>query len=348
MEQLRLGVIGGGAISEKKHLPALAEISEIAVTALSRRNEAKLGALARRFRVPTSVTDYRRILDDPGIDAVLVATGPDTHPQIVIDAAAAGKHVFVEKPIAETSADALKMAAAVERANIVCHVGFNKRFYSGYRQAKRLIAQGALGALSGLSGRFWYQAGRRDPLLHNGLHFLDLAAFFMGPFTEVFARRCVIPADDRGAAGRETFAVNMLDARGGVANLLLSSAGSWDDINEHLDVIGSNQSAMSIHNGRELRVFNQAEPLMGRVYENTLSVHWWSGNDEQGFIPQLRVFAQRVMGKPADDMTPLAATLADGVHSLQMLESIHRSLDHGTSITINDEHDVTFAKETVR
>ena len=271
--------------------------------------------------------------------------------EIATDAAAAGKHVFVEKPVAETSAEALRMAAAVDRAGVICHVGFNKRFYYGYRQARRLIAEGALGAPSGLQGRFWYQAGRRDPLLHNGLHFLDLAAFFMGRSDRGLRPALRDPPSTPGRDGRETLAVSMRAERGGVVNLLLSSParGTRQRAPRHRRVqsehaVGRQRPPSSASAGGTSRTRAQ-------LYENSLSVHWWSGHDEQGFVPQLRTFAQRILsGRPGPTTTPgrLAATLADGVHSLQVLEGIRRSLEHGVSVTITDDREPSFAKETVR
>ena len=97
MTSLRLGIIGVGPIVEKKHLPALAEVPEIAVVALCRRDTEQLHTLADRFRVAQRFTDYRDLLDAKDIDAVLIATGPAAQPQIVQEAAAAGKHIFAEK-----------------------------------------------------------------------------------------------------------------------------------------------------------------------------------------------------------------------------------------------------------
>ena len=102
MTVLRLGIVGAGSIVAKKHLLALAEVPEIAVAALCRRDAGALQMLADRFRIPGRYTDYRDLLSDPGIDAVLVATGPAAQPEIVMDAVVAGKHVFAEKPMAAT------------------------------------------------------------------------------------------------------------------------------------------------------------------------------------------------------------------------------------------------------
>jgi myo-inositol 2-dehydrogenase/D-chiro-inositol 1-dehydrogenase len=331
LEQIRVGIIGAGPIVEKKHLPALAEVKEFSVVAACRRNAEALHQLADRFRIPTRYAHYRALLDDDQVDAVLIAAGPPAQTQIVIDAAAAGKPMLVEKPLAESTADAIAMCEAVKRANVYCQVGFNKRFYYGYQQARRVIDQGDLGRISGIAARFWFQSGRRDGLLHNGLHFLDLMEFFAGPVTDVFARRSM--TTENGAAG-DTLSISLSFAGGAVGSLLLSSLASWDYPNERVDIVGSNTSALSVDNGRQLRVFRRGEGRPAELYENTLSVHWWSGHEEQGFIPQLRFFARQIRdGAAAGDASP-AAGAREGIASLALVEAVRRSITDGGPVAI--------------
>ena len=115
--------------------------------------------------------------------------------------------------------------------------------------------------------------------------------FFAGSVTSVFARRSTTP--ENGAPG-DTLAISLAFTNGAVGSLLLSSLASWDYLNEQVDIVGSNTSALSVENGRQLRVFRRGEGRPAELYENTLSVHWWSGHDEQGFVPQLRVFARQI------------------------------------------------------
>jgi len=335
MSPLRLGIIGAGSIVAKKHLLALAEVPEIAVVGLCRRDGGELRALADRFRIPDRYTDYRDLLRDPDIDAVLIATGPAVQPEIAMAAVAAGKHVFAEKPMAVTAAEARAMTEAIHRSPVHFQIGFNKRFYYGYRTAWQLIRAGGLGTPTGLHARFWFQPGRADPLLHNGLHFLDLARFFMGPVDEAFARTTETAIT---ASRAETWAVSLRFASGAVGNLLISSLASWDYVNEHVDLVGSNHSAVSVENGRAVRVFRHGDEKSAELRENTLSAHWWSGNEEQGFTPQLRVFARAVLhGRPAaldDDLGPLAAGSEDGVRALELLEAVRESAAKGQPVSL--------------
>ena len=336
MTPLRLGIVGAGSIVAKKHLLALAEVPEIAVVGLCRRDAGELQVLADRFRIPRRYTDYRDLVSDPGIDVVLVATGPAAQPEIAMAAAAAGKHVFMEKPMATTAVAARAVADALRHSPVYVQIGFNKRFYFGYRTAQDLIRAGELGAPTGFHARFWFQPGRADPLLHNGIHFLDLARFFMGPANEVLARKA---ESLTSATTAGTWAVSLRFDSGAVGNLLLSSLASWDYVNEHVDLVGSNHNALSVENGRVVRVFRRDDERHAQLCENTLSGHWWSGNEEQGFTGQLRVFARgvlRVRREPLDTEDPgiLAAGPADGVRALEMLEAIRESVAHGRSVAL--------------
>lgn len=339
MERLQLAIIGAGPIVEKKHLPALAEVPEIAVVGLCQRTPEQLHRLADQFRIAKRSTDYRDFLADKDIDAVLIATGPTVQPKIVMDVAAAKKHIFAEKPMADTAAEAYRMAEAIQSAKVHFQIGFNKRFYYGYRLAKTLIVGGEIGQPSALQTRFWFQPGRRDALLHNGIHFFDLLCFFIGPVRTVFARRSNVPSADSRFGAPESLAVSFEFATGAVGNVLLSSQGSWDYINEHIDIIGSNQRALSIDNGRRVCVFRTGNGQPAALYENTMSAHWWSGNEEQGFTGQLRAFARGILNgandsSPSGDCQFLTPHVKDGIRSLEVLEAVRSSLIQGTNISL--------------
>jgi predicted dehydrogenase len=293
--------------------------------------------LADRFRIPRRYTDYRDLLSDPGIDAVLIATGPTAQPEIARHAVVAGKHVFAEKPMAATAEQARAMIEALRPLPVHVQIGFNKRFYYGYRTARDLIRAGELGTPTGFQARFWYQPGRGDPLLHNGMHFLDLARFFMGPVDEVLARRAEPQTSAAPTSG--TWAVSLRFGSGAVGNLLLSSLASWDYVNEHVDLVGSNHNVVSVENGRVIRIFRRHDERRAQICENPLSPHWWSGNEEQGFTGQFRVFAQAVlagsrMARTPEDVGPLAAGPEDGLRALELLEAMQESAATGQIVAL--------------
>src|SRR2546426_814394 len=129
-ERVGLGVVGCGNITEFRHLPAIvSEVPEFDLKALCNRSEHNLHFLGDRYRVPLDdrCTDYHRLLERDDIHAILIAASPAANYEIVPEAAKAGKHVFVEKPMAETAKQARVMVESVERAGVKLQVGFNKR-----------------------------------------------------------------------------------------------------------------------------------------------------------------------------------------------------------------------------
>jgi predicted dehydrogenase len=124
-----------------------------------------------------------------------------------------------------------------------------------------------------------------------------------------------------------------------VGNLLLSSLASWDYVNEHVDLVGSNHNAVTVENGRVVRIFRREGEKRAQLCENTLSAHWWSGNEEQGFTVQLRAFARAALNGPGaaldtDDLGSLAARPEDGIRALELLEAVRESAAKGQSILL--------------
>ena len=121
----------------RHHYPQLpaARLIGVADPEAERRDEA-----VSRFGFERSVADWRELLDDPAVDAVSVTAPNQWHRQIATAAAAAGRHVWVEKPVGLTAADAGAVARAIQDAGVQSCVGFNYRHVPAIRQARELIA----------------------------------------------------------------------------------------------------------------------------------------------------------------------------------------------------------------
>jgi D-arabinose 1-dehydrogenase-like Zn-dependent alcohol dehydrogenase len=97
-KEVTVALIGAGAFATGVQLPILAKLPGVRIAAIATRNGIKARAIADRYKAAACTTDYRQVLDDPAVDAVLVSTRHNLHAQITLDAIAAGKHVLVEKP----------------------------------------------------------------------------------------------------------------------------------------------------------------------------------------------------------------------------------------------------------
>jgi predicted dehydrogenase len=140
MKLVKIGIIGAGGVARGIHIPGFRRLEGVEVAAVcDPKEEAAAGlGIARVF------TRYEDLLAS-GVDAVVVATPNYLHPEIVMAAAAAGKHVLCEKPLALNLAQAKKMVAAVERAGVVHMTAFTFQFTPAYRYLRHLVTSGAIG-----------------------------------------------------------------------------------------------------------------------------------------------------------------------------------------------------------
>jgi len=122
-----VALIGAGNFATGIQLPILARMRGVRIAAIATRNGVKARSLADRYKAAACTTDYHQVLEDPAVDAVLVSTRHNLHAQIALDAIAAGKHVMVEKPMALTLEDCLRICDAARQAQVLVSVGFNRR-----------------------------------------------------------------------------------------------------------------------------------------------------------------------------------------------------------------------------
>lgn len=148
---VRLGVIGTGAIAQVVHLPILAERSDVELAVLADLDERKAEVLSRRFKVPL-VMDVDELVEYEGIDAVVVATPNATHEPISLGVLEAGKHVFVERPIATGSAGAQRVLKAAAGAGLSLTVGLPHRYRAEAAAIRNFVAGGELGTIRTVRG----------------------------------------------------------------------------------------------------------------------------------------------------------------------------------------------------
>jgi predicted dehydrogenase len=150
-KRIRVGVIGTGAISQIVQVPIFAEREDVDLIAVSDVDSHKARALSQRFDVPL-VLDDDALIAHPELDAVAICTPNFLHEEMAIAALEAGKHVFVERPLATTSAGARRVLQVAERADRVLVVSMPHRFRPGVVALRNFIAGGELGELYAVRG----------------------------------------------------------------------------------------------------------------------------------------------------------------------------------------------------
>ncbi|GAA3700070.1 Gfo/Idh/MocA family oxidoreductase [Microlunatus aurantiacus] len=197
---IRWGVIGVGDVVEHKSGRAFQTVPGSALVAVMRRDAERAADFARRFGVPRWYADADELLADPEVDAVYVATPPDSHASYTARAAAAGKPVYVEKPMARTAGECEQMISDCTRAGVPLFVAYYRRAMPRFATAVELVRSGRIGAVRSVVVRHQRPADRPssslpwrlDPQMSGGGHFVDLAShtldwldFLLGPVTDV-------------------------------------------------------------------------------------------------------------------------------------------------------------------
>lgn len=186
MTKLKYAVIGLGWFGEK-HCEALAGLSNVELFALCTRRPERLQAVASRFGVRHTYTDFAQLLANPEVEAVSVVTMWDQHTGPALAALRAGKHVFLEKPMASTVADCDAIVAAAKTARGYFMVGHICRFNPRYAAAKAAVADGRIGKIVSMYARRnlpgWVTSdilNKIGPIAGDAVHDTDLMFWYSG------------------------------------------------------------------------------------------------------------------------------------------------------------------------
>lgn len=186
-ENVKVGMVGAGAIAQLAHLPALSRLRGAELIGLCDNDGPKASALADRMGIPYVFTDLEDMLEMDGLDAVIMTTPNHLHEPHVLSALRAGVHVLCERPLSLTSHGVERILTAAERADRKIVVGNNHRFRSDVQQLGRFLQGGELGRLMGMRAGQYHLRSQRDgwrmrkaeagggAFLEHGYPLLDLA-----------------------------------------------------------------------------------------------------------------------------------------------------------------------------
>jgi len=151
LEKVRSVIIGSGLIAGKKHIPAFRKLrSKTELVAICDLNLAAAKEVADRFGIPRTYSDVGEMLNAEKPDLVDICTPPQTHTRLALEAMRHGCHVLVEKPMALTVADCDQIVQASEEYGLQVCVGHSDLFYEPFIKARRMVANGAIGRVSGM------------------------------------------------------------------------------------------------------------------------------------------------------------------------------------------------------
>ena len=200
--EVRWGILGVGDVCEVKSAPAMNLVDGSRLVAVMRRNAQLAEDYAKRHKVPKWYSDAQALLNDPDVNAIYIATPPNAHRDLTLLAAAAGKPVYVEKPMARTHAECQAMIAACASAGVPLYVAYYRRTLPHFVKIKALLDAGAIGEVRHVQVainqrplpdivRNLDNNWRVNPDIAGGGYFYDLAShqldlldFLLGPIVD--------------------------------------------------------------------------------------------------------------------------------------------------------------------
>ncbi len=285
-DQINIGIFGAGLIGRAHSLMirliadrSANSVRVAAVYDVAQSAAEQLAALWDGARAARSVEE---ILADKSIDAVFICTPTAAHRAVCIAAARAGKHIFCEKPLAMSAAEAAEMQAEVERAGVTSQVGLVLRFSPVYTVIRALATEPEAGRMLGVTMRddqdfpirgAHPSAWRNDPaqsaggtLVEHSVHDLDLMGWMFGPITRIYCRTRVL----NGRLGIEDSAFTSLEFAGGFHGQLTSI---WHHVlnrpsNRRLEVFTENLFLACDHDINGPIAIQRAEGMEERITED--------------------------------------------------------------------------------
>jgi len=325
-EHLNVGLIGVGRIG-KLHAGHLAyRLPGVCLKAIADVNVEAAQACATRLGVSTALGDYHEILNDPGIQAVVICSPTNTHARIVVEAANAGKHIFCEKPI-DLALDHIDEAlAAVKKAGVKLQLGFNRRFDANFARVRHAIASGEIGVL-----RFIHIVSR-DPapppieyvkvsggiFMDMTIHDFDMARFLAGDeVEEVYASGGVTVDPAIGEMGDIDTALTVLRFRNGVIATIDNCRQAVYGYDQRVEAFGSKGSIQTDNNYANSAVI-ATESLVGR----DLPLNFFMERYTESFLAEMRAFVDAVLANE-----PVPVTGKDARAALLLALAARRSYD---------------------
>ena len=264
-DAVNIAVIGAGKFSESVHLPNLKKIKGYNLKAIVCQHAERAKVLAKRFGAEYATTDFKEVLVDDGVDAVLIATRHNLHAPMTIEAAKAGKHVFVEKPMVLNPEELKQVQEIIGEAGAKYAVGFNRRYSSLSMEAKDLLSAQKKPFLINYrvnAGFVPKDSWLQDPVEGGGriigecCHFFDLFNFFIdSEVIEIDAKG--VPINSKNIVADDNLVATVKYKDGSLAVLTYVALGNRKLSKERIEIF-SNGCSMVIDDFEKLELYGFA------------------------------------------------------------------------------------------
>ncbi len=334
-QKLNIGIIGAGRIGTV-HAETLAfRLPQARITAIADVNRDAACRLAAHCGIAEVVGSAAEIVQNPAIEAVLICSSTDTHADLIVQAADAGKHIFCEKPIAHSLRDIDRALAAVKQAGVKLQIGFNRRFDSNFSRVRQAITSGEIGTV-----RMMHIISR-DPappplsyirvsggmFMDMTIHDFDMARFLIGEeVEEIYTAGGVMVDPAIGDAGDLDTAVLCLRFRNGVIGTIDNCRQAAYGYDQRVEILGS-QGKIATEN----RYPNQAVVSTGDAVRQDLPLNFFMERYKESFANELQSFVEAVR-----ENRPTEVTGVDGRIPVIMALAARKSYDERRPVRLNE------------
>jgi scyllo-inositol 2-dehydrogenase (NAD+) len=334
MARLNVGLIGVGRLGRVYARDLAGRIPETRLVAVADPAGTLARDVAEEFEVPRHYTEPMALIEDKGVDALVIVTPTHLHREQVIAAAKSRKPTFCEKPPALSLDEVIEMKRAIEASGMFFQMGFMRRFDAGYAAAKKQIDAGRIGM------PLVFKATSRDPfrpsleyanpkssggmLIDMGIHDFDLARWFMGDVRSVAAIGATIAYPELESVGDIDNAIASLtfvSGKLGVVDLTRSGIYGYDISTEILGLEGT----IKIGYLRETPIVVMTK-AQGVSHD---TVPYFMERFRDAYTNQLQNFAQNVLHQREAPIT-----IDDGLEALRIGVAATRARESGTTVTV--------------
>lgn len=333
-KNLSIGIIGAGRIGKLHAENITAHVRSAKIKAIADIYADNIAEWAKDLGINSIYTDYKKILEDPEIEAVLICSSTDTHCQIIIESASAGKHIFCEKPI-DLDLDRIRRALdAVKKADVKFQIGFNRRFDHNFKKVRDMVLNGKIGDMHLL------KITSRDPapppieyvkvsgglFLDMTIHDFDMARYLTGSeIVEVYATGAVLVDPAIGEVGDIDTAITTLKFANGIMGVIDNSRKAVYGYDQRVEVFGS-KGCIAVANDLPTNTILSNED--GIITDKPM--YFFVERYKDSYINEIKEFIDCVLNDKEPSVTGI-----DGLESVLVGLAAKQSLIEGRPVRIN-------------
>lgn len=331
---IKVGIIGAGRIGRVHSESITKYVKGAEIKAISDvRVTEELKEWAKGMGIPNVYEDYKLILQDPEIDAVLVCSSTNTHAPISIEAAQAGKHIFCEKPIDADVGRIQQVLAEVEKAGVKFQVGFNRRFDHNFKAIKDAVVNGDIGEPHVI------RVTSRDPdappieyvkvsggmFFDMTIHDFDMVRYLSGSeVTEVYAAGGVLVNPEIGKAGDIDTAVITLKLENGAIAVIDNSRKAVYGYDQRAEVFGSKGAIQTANDTPSTAILSNVNGVIAEKPK-----YFFLERYMQSFADEMACFVDSVVNDK-----PTLVNGNDGLQPVLIAIAAKKSLDEGRPVKL--------------